>query len=76
MFDYIATLFACELLELGQLPFKYIARDVSKLGFSFRGILLTEPQAPPPPPPPPPLLFKSHMHGVTYDQAQISENSN
>ena len=45
MFDYIATLFACELLELGELPFKYIARDVSKLGFSFRGILLTEPQA-------------------------------
>ena len=51
MFDYIATLFACELLELGELPFKYIARDVSKLGFSFRGILLTEPQAPLPPPP-------------------------
>ena len=40
MFDYIATVFAYEPLVLGELSFKYITRDVSKLGFSFRGILL------------------------------------
>ena len=82
MFDSIATLFTCELLGLGEVTFKDIARDVSKLGFLLSGILLTEPQAKKKSKKLT-SFFVSHGWSDLYGQAQkspnistISENSN